>query len=117
MAKRKNRVCFTCGEKYVYCSSCNRKDPTWMAEFHEENCKNIFQICTNFNVGIMNKSEAKSALEQCDLSNKESFKDFVQHDLEVIFAEESKKRGKKPEADILDASFVETHEVFNKEEE
>lgn len=94
MAK-KNRTCLTCNEKYSYCSNCNRTDPFWMAEFHSENCKNIFEICTNFNVGLMSKSEAQEALNSCDLSNKANFKSYIQRDLENIFFEEPKKRIKK----------------------
>lgn len=103
MAK-KNRECMTCGTKYSYCPSCNRNSPAWMTDFHEENCKNIFQICTSFNVNVMSKSEAKAALEKCDLSNKENFKSFIKRDFENIFKEEPKaKRAKhivEPEAEV-----------------
>ena len=109
MAK-KSRECITCGEKYSYCPSCNRKEPAWMSEFHEENCKNIFQICTSFNVNVMSKHEAKAALEQCDLSNKVNFKAYIQHDLENILKEEPVKRGKKAEIVIDEAE----HEVVEK---
>lgn len=109
MAK-KNRVCLTCGEKYSYCPNCNRKAPSWMAEFHAENCKNIFQICTQYNVGLLNKEDAQEALNACDLSNKESFKFCVQNDFANIFAEdEPKKRFKKAEMPI--AVDTEAHEV------
>lgn len=109
---RRQRECYLCGESYQYCGSCSqdRMKPAWMSEFHEENCKNIFDICTRFNMNMISKDEAKAALEQCDLTNKANFKSYVQHDLEVIFAEEGKKRGKKIEAD-------DTHVVVNKENE
>jgi hypothetical protein len=104
----KKRECITCGEKYSYCPNCNRKEPAWKSEFHDENCKNIFQICTSFNVNIMTKHEAKAALEQCDLSNKENFKSFVQRDLENIFKEEPKpKRGKRAELPIFEEALIE----------
>lgn len=89
MAK-KNRVCLTCKEKYSYCPNCNRKDPAWMAEFHSESCKDIFDICTRYNMQMLTKAEAQKALKSCDLSNKENFADFVQRDLENIFAEDPK---------------------------
>ena len=91
----RTRECYLCGEKYNYCSTCSqdRLKPAWMVDFHSESCKNIFQICTDFNLGIKTKSEAKAALEQCDLSNKEKFKSYVQNDLENIFAEEPKVKG------------------------
>ena len=96
MAKR-DRKCYLCGENYKYCPSCSqdRMKPSFMAEFHSENCKNIFEICTSFNVGLMSKSEAQEALNTCDLSNKANFKSYIQRDLENIFFEEPKKRIKK----------------------
>ena len=98
MGKR-NRSCYLCGQDYQYCPTCSqdRMKPSWMAEFHSENCKNIFDICTRFNMKLLTKEEAKVALEQCDLTNKANFKDYVQRDLKNIFAEEPKKRGKKVE--------------------
>ena len=89
MAK-KDRKCYLCGEKYQYCPTCgnDRLKPTWMAEFHSESCKNIFDICTRYNMQLMTKEEAQKALSACDLSKKESFKDYVQRDLANIFAEE-----------------------------
>jgi hypothetical protein len=86
--------------------------PTWMSEFHSESCKNIFDICTRFNMGMMSKSEAQEALNTCDLTNKANFKSYVQRDLEVIFAEEPKKKFKKAEPVAIEP---ESHEVVKKE--
>ena len=96
---RKSRECYLCGESYKYCGSCSndRTKPTWMSEFHSESCKNIFDICTRFNMKLMSKSEAQEALKSCDLSNNANFKSYVIRDLEVIFAEEPKKKTKKVE--------------------
>lgn len=100
MAK-KNRRCSTCGEKYSYCPNCDKNSPSWMVAFHAENCKNIFQICTQYNVGALAKKEAQDALSACDLSNKANFVSCVQRDLENIFAEDPKpavKPAAKPKA-------------------
>lgn len=112
----KNRECLTCGTKYSYCPNCNRNEPSWKSEFHDENCKNIFQICTSFNVNVMSKHEAKAALEQCDLSNKENFSFCVKRDLENICKEDEEpkfKRNKRVEMPIVEALV---HEVVNQEE-
>ena len=87
---RRQRTCYLCGKDYQYCSTCSqdRMKPVWMSEFHSENCKNIFDICTRFNMKLMSKNEAKEALDTCDLSNKANFKSYVQRDLDVILAEE-----------------------------
>ena len=111
---RRTRECYLCGEKYSYCPTCSqdKNKPSWMAEFHSENCKNIFQICTNFNLGLQSKSDAKAALEQCDLSNKSNFKSFVQNDIGNIFKEEPKlKKAKKVEMPIIEEAEIVAHEV------
>ena len=117
---RRNRTCYLCGQDYLYCPTCSqdKMKPAWMSEFHNENCKNIFDIATRFNMQLLTKDEAKAAMEQCDLSNKANFKSYVQKDLENIFAEEPKKRGKRAEMSIIDeVCDVESHEVVKKENE
>ena len=111
---RRDRNCYLCGEEYKYCPTCSqdKMKPTWMGEFHAENCKNIFDICTRFNMQMLTKDQAKSELDACDLSNKANFKPFVQRDLENIYKEEPVfKRGKRAEAHILDDVAEATHEV------
>jgi hypothetical protein len=90
-----------------------------MTDFHAENCKNIFQICLQHNVGTLTKEQAKEALKACDLSNKETFKECIQHDFANIFAEEPKKKIKKVEAPIIEEPIkaLEAHEVVEKENE
>ena len=102
---RRNRECYLCGEGYLYCPTCSqdKMKPAYMAEFHSENCKNIFDTCTRFNMGMMSKIEAQEVLKSCDLSSKENFKSYVIHDLEVIFAED-------PIVVTLDAEIKEIHE-------
>ena len=114
---RRQRTCYLCGTEYEYCPTCtqDKMKPAWMTEFHSESCKNIFDICTRFNLGLMSKEEAQKALAECDLSNKENFKSYVQHDLENIFAADEKKRGKRAELPVLDEAVDPViHEVVEK---
>lgn len=125
---RRNRECYLCGVDYQYCGDCtqDRMKPAWMSEFHSESCKNIFDICTRFNMKLMSKTEAQEALKTCDLSNKENFKSYVQRDLENIFkvdavpapAEEPKfKRGKRIEVNPVDDFADIAHVVVLEEKE
>ncbi len=119
MAK-KNRECLTCGTQYSYCPSCNRNEPYWMAEFHAENCKNIFQICAQYNVGSLTKENAQEALKSCDIANKANFKECIQRDFENIFFEEPKKKSKKFEPiidEVVEPVIEESHEVVTIENE
>ena len=105
---RRTRTCYLCGKQYQYCSTCSqdRIKPSWMNEFHSESCKDIFDICTRFNMGMITKEYAQTELAKCDLSNKENFKSYVQKDLENIFEEESAAAKK---------SAKQLHEVIIKE--
>lgn len=126
---RRTRECYLCGQDYLYCPTCSqdKMKPSWMAEFHSESCKNIFDICTRFNMGMMSKAEAKDALNVCDLSNKANFKSYVIRDLDVIFAEEPKKRFKRsepvvaiieqPVEEVAEVEETTVHEVVLKEDE
>ena len=101
-----------------------------MAEFHSESCKNIFDICTRFNMNLLTKAEAKDALQSCDLSNKDNFKDYVQNDLANIFKPDEDKITVNVEAEITKDEVVvevkpvtrgksksKSHEVVHKTEE
>ena len=126
---RRTRECYLCGSVYQYCPTCSqdKMKPAWMSEFHDENCKNIFDICTRFNMKLMSKSDAKDALDACDLSSKENFKSYVQRDIGAIFAEEPKKRGKRAELKLIEEAIdiepevvkhiLESHEVVKQENE
>ena len=101
----KARTCYLCGATYKYCPTCSsgRTKPAYMAQFHSESCKNIFEICTNYNAGLISKAEAQEALAACDLSDRANFKAYVQRDLDNIFA--------------TDEAIEPSHEVVNETEE
>lgn len=110
---RRNRECYLCGKDYQYCPTCSqdRMKPVWMSEFHSDNCKNIFDICTRFNMKLMSKTDAQQALDTCDLSNKANFKSYVQRDLDVIFAaDEISAPAEDPIVVTLDAEIKEVSE-------
>lgn len=77
--KIKKRECIVCGEKYEYCNSC--KDnvflPSWMTIYHDENCRTIMNVATEYMAGNITKTDAKNKLDKCDLKNKKSFKESV----------------------------------------
>ena len=117
---RRTRECYLCGLKYEYCGTCSndRMKPSYMSEFHNGNCKDIFDICTRFNMQLMSKEEAKAALEKCDLSNKSNFKSYIKDDIKNIFAVPAEellkpKRIKKAELNQVEEAV---HEVVIIEE-
>lgn len=65
-----NRVCKVCGEKYHYCfnQTCSAKQPSYMALFHDENCKIIFETLNKLYFGQITEKKAVKTLKKCDLS-------------------------------------------------
>lgn len=70
MGKRFERTCVVCGKKYEYCSGCATYDsvPTWYNVYHNENCREIFRVATQYHNGKLDREEAKAAFKACDLS-------------------------------------------------
>ena len=87
MSKR-SRKCVVCGAEYVYCNTCKEhaSQPSWMALYHDENCRSIMNIATEYMAGNLTKADAKSELDKCDLTNKKNFKESVLKAVNEIYA-------------------------------
>lgn len=85
-----NRTCKTCGKEYFYCSHCNKSlnSPQWMLMWHEQNCKNVFEIVSDYAQGRIQKNEAKKQLEYCNLKNFYTYNEKIRNLIEEIQAEE-----------------------------
>lgn len=79
MSKRLNRTCICCGTNYRYCNRCaeDAGKPSWLRNFHDENCRKIFYAVNDFNHGEITASSAAKILKNCDLSNKKNFKESI----------------------------------------
>ena len=102
---KKTRNCIVCGKEYEYCNNCkaHAKLPAWMAIYHDENCKNIMNIATEYMAGNMTKAEAKTGLDGCDLTDKKNFKLSV---LKVVEEICSTKKISKAEAEASEPKAV-----------
>lgn len=101
MARIKARKCIVCGKEYEYCNRCSSHAnmPTWMALYHDENCRSIMNIATEYMAGNITKSEAKSQIDSCDLTDKKNFKESVVKAIDEICS--TKKVSK---ADVVSAN-------------
>ena len=77
--RKRARKCVVCGVEYTYCNTCKEhaSKPSWMALYHDENCRSIMNIATEYMAGNITKADAKAELDKCDLSNKKNFKESV----------------------------------------
>ncbi len=109
MAKVKARKCIVCGKEYEYCNRCSSHAnmPTWMALYHDDNCRSIMNIATEYMAGNTTKADAKSQLDDCDLTNKKNFKESVVKAINEICAT---KRSTKADIAKVDEEIVESAE-------
>ncbi len=87
---RNNKTCILCGNKYSYCSGCAEFDhlPRWMECYCSENCKDIFNILSSYNMNHKTKEEAKALLEKCDLTMTDTYSEFNKNCINSIMADE-----------------------------
>ena len=87
MSNKKKRKCIVCGKEYEYCNSCKThiKLPTWMSLYHNDNCRNIMNIATEYMAGNITQESAKSKLDACDLREKARFKESVLNAINEIY--------------------------------
>lgn len=90
---RNNKTCILCGNKYSYCSGCAEFDhlPRWMECYCSENCKDIFNILSSYNMNHKTKEEAKALLEKCDLTMTDTYSEFNKNCINSIMADETIK--------------------------
>lgn len=85
-----NRICKTCGKEYFFCSHCEKSlnSPQWMLMWHDENCKSVYEIASDYAQGRISKKDAKERLAKCDLKVLYTFNENIRNILEDIMAEE-----------------------------
>ena len=99
MAKR-DRVCYTCGTKYEYCPSClsDSLKPTWMFCFCTEECKDVYEVLSNYNTTDSNVTEddVKKVLNKHKIKDYDKYTKAIQSELKEI-VNSTKKNAKKVE--------------------
>lgn len=87
MAKR---ICKVCQKSYDFCPVCDDK-PYWTIMFHDENCKQIFDILQKHFLKEYSDRVAVIKLKKCDLSQINSFDSAIQKQINDLLAKQVKK--------------------------
>ncbi len=89
---RKQRKCICCGEEYSYCPTCwdDRLKPAWMVEFCCEDCKELWETASKFNMDLISKDEANKKISSLKLKPHNEYVECVQKDLKNILGDEQK---------------------------
>lgn len=68
--KKDNKTCVCCGKKYTYCNRCEEyaNEPVWKAIFHNDNCRKVFTLISDYLGKAATKEKTVEGLKECDLS-------------------------------------------------
>lgn len=84
-----NKTCKVCGTRYAYCDGClefAHLEP-WHNLFHDENCRAIFHMATDYQAGLLSKESAQEIILQCDLSKQDQFAPAIKKIIAELLAE------------------------------
>ena len=86
-------LCATCRCSYNFCPKCNKdKDkPLWYFTFCSQNCHDIYDTTSKFEDGLIDASEAKSQLDNLNLSNLDNFGESYKKSINKIMSSVSVK--------------------------
>lgn len=86
-----NRECFTCGTPYYYCPGCESSKahprPSWYVMFDCQDCRDIFNILTEYSLNRLTREEAGQRLSAFDVCAKNSFTPVIRRELEEILSQ------------------------------
>lgn len=103
MAEKNNKVCIICKKEYHYCPNCKTDNdkPSWYAIFDGQNCYDIYEICTSYRDGVIDKKVAKERISKCDISGLDNFAESTKAQIkEITDAKEVKIEEKKVEKTV-----------------
>ena len=88
-----DKICATCRCSYNFCPKCNKdKDkPLWYFTFCSQNCHDIYDTTSKFEDGRIDASEAKSQLDNLNLSKLDNFGESYKKSINKIMSSVSVK--------------------------
>lgn len=99
---RDTRICKACGSTYDYCPKCQKYAhlPQWMWRCDTEECNDIFESLSAYNMGVGSQDEIKRVIEKYGITDYSKFVDSIANKLKALFPTEKPRRNKKKEMDI-----------------
>lgn len=105
----KLRTCSVCRKSYKYCPKCREYEslPTWMFAFCSKNCKDIYDVTSEYEDKRVTADEAKKRLDKLDLSRISNFGTSYQNTINDINKKatpvkvtKSIKKDEQPKSDV-----------------
>ncbi len=91
MSKKDKRICKCCGKEYEYCPHCGKhSDELWKNITDTEECREILNVVSAYNIGKANKDQVKKVLDRFNVKDYNKYKASIAAVLNKLFAEEPK---------------------------
>lgn len=84
----KERRCICCNKAYKYCGQCKEYSnlPAWMNEFCSEECKELFNIMSVYNMGYADKSQIENVIKKYNITDYSKYKSSTANKLNELFS-------------------------------
>lgn len=94
-----NKKCICCGAEYTYCFNCEggRLKNAWRNNFHDENCRTIFNTAVDLKQGVITPDRAKEIFSRCDTTRLNNFAKPIRDAIRSVSDIANKKYSKKEE--------------------
>ena len=91
------RKCLACGKEYNFCPRCEASRNTpWMVTFDCAECKEIFNVVSGYNMGLVTLEDVKTVLDKNNISDVSVYQGTIREVLMKAITPE-KKVVKEPE--------------------
>ena len=100
------RKCLCCQRTYEYCPSCGNSSQPWKFNFDTEDCKEIFNVVSGYNMGIIGIDKIEEVVKKFNITDFSKYKE----DVRDLLNSKIGKAGKATSIKIKE-EVVETPEV------
>jgi len=93
MAKKDNKTCIVCGEKYTFCPTCAqvRELEMWRNIYCSENCKKLFHAASGYHAKTATLEEVRARFDACDLSYKDKLNENFIEAINAVYGIKEKE--------------------------
>lgn len=93
----KIRICLSCGNKYDHCNHCGdgQSKPSWFNLYDSEECKDLYNVVSGYNMGIKQKYEVKAILDKYNIVDFSKYTDGIKNVLNELFPTEEPRRNRR----------------------
>lgn len=90
MTEKNNATCKICGTPYYMCLSCKEFRQLYPYKLHTDTAEHfkIYQILQGYSTKVYTKDDAKTRLQNVDLSDIDTFIDYVRDNIQDIIKED-----------------------------